>query len=313
MPGLVGIDLGGTSIRAAVASGPTAYSEPVARCPTPAASGPEAVIAACADAARQAARGTPDGIAIGIPGPLDPEEGIVFAAPHLPGFEGLPARKLLSEAAGCPVAIHNDSNLAGYAEWVAGMGRGTRSFVFVIVGTGIGGAVIVEGNLHVGVAGTAAEVGHVPCSLDGPRCGQGHLGCLEGIASGTGIARRAAAALVAGEDSRLRGMASPDASVIAKAARAGDPLAIRLYAEAGRALGRSFGGLINILGPEAIATGGGVASHFDLLEGALRQGMAEIAFEVPLRHCRVGRAQLGSEAGLVGAVAWAVKKFGAPG
>ena len=90
---------------------------------TPAAAGPAAVISACADAARDAAGGTPDGIAIGIPGPLDPERGVVFAAPHLPGFESLPAREMLSEAAGCPVAIHNDSNLAGYAEWAAGMGR----------------------------------------------------------------------------------------------------------------------------------------------------------------------------------------------
>lgn len=312
MAGLVGIDLGGTSIRAAVATGPTTYATPAVRRSTPASDGAEAVIAACARAARAAAGGTPDGIAIGIPGPLDPTGGIVFAAPHLPGFDNLPARDLLAAAAGCPVAIHNDSNLAGYAEWAAGMGRGTRSFVFVIVGTGIGGALIVDGDLQVGVAGTAAEVGHVPSSADGPRCGQGHPGCLEGIASGTGIARRAEAALLAGEASSLPGGQRLDGSIVARAARAGDPLASRVYAEAGRALGRSFGGLINILGPEAIAVGGGVASHFELLEGALRKGMAEIAFETPLRHCRVGKAELGSDAGLVGAVAWAVRSFGPP-
>jgi glucokinase len=311
MPRLVGIDLGGTSIRAAVATGPTSFAAPGVRRSTPAAKGPQAVIAACAEAARAAAGGIPDGIAIGIPGPLDPQAGIVFAAPHLPGFEDLPARAMLAEAAGCPVAIHNDSNLAGYAEWVTGLGRGSRSFVFVIVGTGIGGAVIVDGNLQVGVAGTAAEVGHVACSVDGPRCGQGHPGCLEGVASGAGIARRAADALAAGEASTLQAITPLDASVIAEHARAGDALAARVYAAAGRALGRSFGGLVNILGPEAIAVGGGVAAvQFDLLEESLRQGMAEIAFAAPLRHCRVGRAALGSEAGLVGAVAWAVKTFG---
>jgi len=195
MPRLVGIDLGGTSIRAALATGPTTYAERVVRRRTPASAGPGAVISACAAAARDAAGGTPDGIAIGIPGPLDPESGVVFAAPHLPGFENLPAREMLSAAAGCPVAIHNDSNLAGFAEWAAGMGRGTRTFVFVIIGTGIGGAVIIDGTLLVGTAGTAAEVGHVPCNTDGPLCGQGHPGCLEGVASGTGIARSAAAAL----------------------------------------------------------------------------------------------------------------------
>ncbi|MGA8014609.1 MAG: ROK family protein [Candidatus Dormiibacterota bacterium] len=310
MPGLVGIDLGGTSIRAAVATGLTDYAEPVVRRSTPAADGPRAVIAACAEAACEAAGGTPDGIAIGIPGPLDPSSGVVFAAPHLPGFDNLPARTLLADAAGCPVAIHNDSNLAGYAEWLAGMGRGTRSFLFVIVGTGIGGAVIIEGHLQVGAAGTAAEVGHVPCDPDGPPCGQGHPGCLEGIASGTGIARQAAAALATGQHSRLLGADPLDALVIAKAARGGDDLAIRVYAEAGRALGRSFGGLVNILGPEAIAVGGGVGANFDLLEAAIRRGAAEIAFATPLERCRIGRAELGSEAGLMGATAWAVRSFG---
>jgi glucokinase len=309
MPALIGVDLGGTSIRAAVATGPTSYAEPVVRRSTPAVDGPQAVITACAGAAQEAAGGIPGGIAIGIPGPLDPASGVVFAAPHLPGFESLPARRMLAEAAGCPVEIHNDSNLAGYAEWAAGMGRGTRRFVFVIVGTGIGGAIIIDGQLQVGVAGTAAEVGHVPASPDGPRCGQGHLGCLEGIASGSGIANRVAAELAAGKPSALSGITPLDASEIAAAARAGDSLAARVYREAGRALGRSFGGLVNVLGPEAIAVGGGVGSHFDLLETAIHEGMAEIAFATPLRHCRVGRAELGSEAGLVGAVAWAVKSF----
>jgi len=310
MPRIVGIDLGGTSIRAALATGPTSYAERVVRQPTPALDGPAAVIEACAKAAIDAAGGTPDGIAIGIPGPVDPENGVVFAAPHLPGFEDFPARDMLAEAAGCPVAIHNDSNLAGYAEWAAGMGRGARTFVFVIVGTGIGGAVIIDGSLLVGTAGTAAEVGHVPHSPDGPRCGQGHPGCLEGVASGTGIARRAAAALAAGEESQLRGVRPLNASVIADAARAGDALAVRVYAEAGRALGRSFGALVNILGPDAIAVGGGVGSHSDLVDAPMRAAMAEIAFETPLSRCRLGQAELGSDAGLVGAVAWAVRNFG---
>jgi glucokinase len=309
MPRLVGIDLGGTSIRAALATGPTSYAERVVRRFTPAWAGPSAVIAACAAAARDAAGGTPDGVAIGIPGPLDPESGVVFAAPHLPGFEDLPARDMLSEAAGCPVAIHNDSNLAGYAEWAAGMGRRARTFVFVIVGTGIGGAVIIDGTLLVGTAGTAAEVGHVPWSPDGPSCGQGHVGCLEGVASGTGIARRAAVALAAGEASQLREVRPLTASAIADAARAGDALARRIYDDAARALGRSFGALVNILGPDAIAIGGGIGSNVDLLEAPIRAAMAEIAFETPLRRCRLGQAELGSDAGLVGAVAWAVRTF----
>jgi glucokinase len=130
------------------------------------------------------------------------------------------------------------------------------------------------------------------------------------VASGTGIARCAAAALARGESSRLQGVAPLTASAIADAARAGDALAQRVYADAARALGRSFGALINILGPDAIALGGGVGSHVVLLDAPLRAAMAEIAFETPLRHCRLGQAKLGSDAGLVGAVAWAVRSFG---
>ena len=269
------------------------------------------MISACAEAARDVAGGTPDGIAIGIPGPLDPERGLVFAAPHLPGFENLPAREMLSEAAGCPVAIHNDSNLAGYGEWAAGMGRGARIFILVTMGTGIGGAVIIDGTLLVGSAGTAAEMGHVPWDLDGPLCGQGHPGCLEGIASGTGIARCAATALAAGEESSLGAITPLTTSAIADAARAGDPLAVRVFADAARVLGRSFGALVNILGPDAIALGGGVGGTCaDLLLAPIRAGMAEIGFVAPLQHCRVGQAELGQDAGLVGAVAWVVRSFG---
>jgi glucokinase len=311
MKRLVGIDLGGTSIRAAVATGPASYDqERRAHRDTPATDGPEAVLGACAEAAIEAAGGAPDGIAIGIPGPLDPRSGIVFAAPHLKGWEGVPAQRLLEQAAGCPVAIHNDSNLAGYAEWVAGTGQGTRNFIFVIAGTGIGGALVVDGELYSGAAGTAAEVGHTPCGLDGPVCGQGHRGCLEGMASGSAIANRTKVAIASGEPSSLRDRGGDiTTAIVAEAARAGDDLARRIFADAGRALGRAFGGLINVFGPDAIAIGGGLVNTADLLMPPLKAAIGELAFAVAAQHCRVEPAALGPDAGLVGAVAWAVRRF----
>lgn len=310
---LVGIDLGGTSIRAAVAMSPGTHGEPV-RYATPAAQGPEAVLDACATAARMVSGGVdPDGVAIGVPGPLDPTAGVVYDAPHLPGFSGLEVGRLLSERlGGCPVVIENDAKLAAYAEYIAGAGAGADPFLFVTVSTGIGGGIVIGGEIQHGVAGTAGEVGHTPSSPDGPRCSQGHVGCLEGVAAGTGIARRAAAAIEAGEETSLRKVpeAELDAVAVEKAARAGDALAQRLYADAGRALGRALGGLVNVLSPQVIVIGGGLINTGDLLFDPLHRALAEIAFAVPLQRTRLVTAALGTDAGLVGATAYALRRLG---
>lgn len=307
---LVGVDLGGTNIRAAVATGPTSHG-PQAERRTPAADGPAAVVAAIAESVREVAPGPLAGLAIGIPGPLNPGTGVVFATPHLTGWENVNARDLLQTELGCPVAIHNDANLAGYAEWVCGAGKDSRHCVFVTVSTGVGGALIIDGTLYSGAAGTAAEIGHMPVDDDGPACGQGHRGCLEGRVSGTAIARRAREALAAGERSALSELqaADLDASHIAAAARAGDALSRRLYEEAGRGLGRALGGLINLLSPDVIVIGGGLIHAGELLFDPVRQAVGEIAFAVPAAHCRIVPAGLGTDAGIVGACAWAVRMF----
>jgi len=307
---LVGVDLGGTQIRAAVATGPGTHGEPVRR-RTPAADGPQAVLDAVAAAVRQAAAGAQClGLAIGIPGPLDPATGVVYDAPHLPGWRGLEAGRLLSERCGCPVVVNNDAKLAAFAEWTRGAGRGTRNFVFVTVSTGVGGGLVLDGELYTGTAGTAGELGHVPASPDGPRCGQGHVGCLEGVASGTAIAERARAAVDAGERSTLRDAKGElDARAVETAALAGDDLANRLFAEAGRALGRAVGGLVNVLSPDVVAVGGGLLGAGDLLFTPLRDALGEIAFAEPLARCRVVPAQLGTDAGLVGATSWALVRL----
>jgi glucokinase len=306
---LVGVDLGGTLIRAAVATGPATHGTPVRR-PTP-PGGAVAVLDAVAASVLEATGGVvPAGVAIGVPGPVDPRSGLVYAAPNLHGWEGVEAGHLLADRLGCPVAIQNDANLAAFAEWTAGAGQGTRDFVFLTVSTGVGGGLVLDGELYTGAAGTAGELGHVPAHLDGPRCGQGHAGCLEGIASGTAIAERARAALAAGERSRLAASGDAlDARDVQAAAEAGDPLARRLFDEAGRALGRAIGGIVNVLSPEVVAIGGGLLGAGELLFAPLRAAIGEVAFEVPLRRCRVVPAALGTDAGLVGATAWAVRRF----
>lgn len=314
-PVLVGVDLGGTNIRAARATGPAQHALAVHRA-TPHAGGPEVVLDAVAASAQEAGGGRVDGLAIGIPGPLDPTSGVVHAAPHLHGWSEVPAGPMLSQRLGCPVAVRNDASMAGYAEWIAGAGRGTRYFIFITVSTGIGGAIVLDGQLLQGV-GSAGEVGHTPVGPDDPPCDQGHPGCLEGTASGTGIAEAAARAIASGVTTSLAALdpAAIDAHAVEDAARAGDELSLRLFTQAGRAIGRACGGLINMLAPEVIAIGGGLINAGDLLFGPLHAAVPEIAFATPLERCRILPAALGTDAGLVGAVAWAVQTFAgaAPG
>jgi glucokinase len=308
---LVGVDLGGTNIRAAVATGTHTHTPPV-HAPTPAQEGPAAVIEAIARCVADASGGARvDGLAIGIPGPLDPKRGVVYAAPQLRGWDGFDAGSALRTRIGCDVVIQNDANLAGYAEWVDGAGRGTNDFVFITASTGVGGALIIGGELQAGRSGTAGEIGHAPLCPEYPECGEGHLGCLEGTASGSGIANAARRAVQAGEATSLSRLAlgDIDGKAVQDAAHAGDTVALRVFTAAARNLGRAAGGLINLLSPEAIAIGGGLINAGDLLFSPLRAAVGEIAFAVPAEHCRIVAAELGTNAGLVGAIAWAVKSF----
>jgi glucokinase len=308
---LIGVDLGGTSIRAAVATGGVTHGEPVLR-DTPSKDGPGAVLDAVAECARRAAGGGEiSGLAIGIPGPVDPRAGIVHDTPNMVGWKEVPAAAMLSDRVGCPVVICHDAAAAGYAELMAGAGRGARHLLFITVSTGIGGALFIDGDLYNGTTGSAGEVGHTPISDDGPRCGQGHPGCLEGTSSGTALAARARAELASGVASALRDVdpASLDARAIAGAATAGDALALRLFNDAGHALGRAIGGFINVLAPDVIVIGGGLIHAGDLLLGPARHAATQIAFEIPASRCKIVTAALGTDAGLIGAVAWAVRSF----
>jgi glucokinase len=148
--------------------------------------------------------------------------------------------------------------------------------------------------------------------LEGPACGQGHPGCLEGLASGTGIANAARRAVADGAATSLRAVRAEllDARTVQEHAENGDRLAQAIFRDAGRALGRAVGGLINLLNPEVVAVGGGLINAGDLLFTPMRAGVREMAFEYPAARCKIVEAALGTDAGLVGAVAWAVQTYG---
>ncbi len=195
LPLVIGVDLGGTQLRVGVLRGATLLSRVgllTGEDPTP-----ERIIPRIYDAIGQAvneAGTTLDqiaGIGIGAPGPLDNRTGIVFKPPNLPGWDRVPLRFLFKEHFNLPIFVENDANAAGLGEYMFGAGRGSKDMVYLTISTGIGGGVIVDGKIMEGTGGTAGELGHMTIDWHGERCTCGNIGCLEYIASGTAIARRA--------------------------------------------------------------------------------------------------------------------------
>ena len=335
---VAGVDLGGTKIAAGLlrwtpgrqgVGGPALPAEPLAlvartRRPTPAREGPAAVLAAMAEAVRElcAQAGVePSALAaagVGAPGPLDAARGVVVRAPNL-GWHEVDVVGPLRAALGCPVFLENDANAAALGEWWAGAGRGARHFVYVTVSTGIGGGIVLDGRLYTGAHGAAGEVGHmVVAPGQGPVCGCGQRGCLEALASGTAIARRAQEALraaPAGQGQMLLELAGQrpdgvDARVVAEAARRGDALARQVLEETWRYLGAGLVTLVNLLDPEVVALGGGVARMGELMLQPLRRHLQEHAVPGPARGTRLVAAELGDDAGVLGAAAVALQRLG---
>ncbi|HXA41927.1 MAG TPA: ROK family protein [Candidatus Solibacter sp.] len=252
---------------------------------------------------------------VGVPGPTDPDKGILYDPPHLPGWHNVEVARLLEEATGIPTHLENDAQLAAYGEFHRGAGRGSRHLVFVTISTGIGGGIVIDGRLYSGASGSAGEIGHVMVDPDGPVCSCGRRGHLEGLASGTSMARIARERIAAGENSSLASLDTFTAQEIGEAAGAGDALAISVLTNAGRLLGLTFGGLLNILDPEVLILGGGVVQIGAVLLDPLYAAIKEQAFEANYSHARITTAGLGQDAGLVGAVEWAIDHLpgGRPG
>lgn len=293
----VAVDLGGTWIRAAVV-GPEGEVERVTRAPTPQA-GPEAVADTIAGLVR--GFGAPRGVVgVAVPGPLSVREGVVFDPPNLRGWKHVPLRRMLEERLGCPVVLENDANAAAVGEWWKGAGRGARQLVYLTVSTGVGGGLVLEGKLYRGATDTAGEVGHVVVDPQGPVCSCGRRGHLEGLASGPAIARWTAEQIRAGRRSILASKEPVSAKEVAVAAEQGDELAREAFLRAGTYLGLAVAGLVNLLNPEMVVVGGGVARAGRWLFDPLLEAARNHAFERPWGAVRVVPGALDDHAGLVG-------------
>ena len=306
----VGIDLGGTQLRVAVADA-RGDLRTIIRRPTEAHRGREHVIAALIAAVNDALAehgsraASVRALGIGLPGPVDPRAGIVISPANLPGFINVPLNRILTRATGIPSFLHHDAHLAALGESVRGAARGASNLIYVTVSTGIGAGLILEGELYGGAHGIAGEVGHIIVLPGGPLCTCGNRGCVEAIASGTGIARAAREASRLEPASLLHGLESPSAADVVRAARGGDALAVTILEAAGQALGIAMGTLVNLFNPELIVLGGSVLNARSLLLRPMRQAMHASSWKAARRGLRIVRPALGGDAGLVGAVEFA--------
>jgi glucokinase len=247
--------------------------------------GPDAVLARIVELGRSA--GDVDSIGVALPGLFD-RGGVAQLLPNLYGeWTGRQIRAPLEDGLGRPVVLVNDGHAFALAESRVGAARGSRDVICIVCGTGIGGGLVVDGHLHLGVDDRAGEIGHHTVVLDGPPCECGNRGCLEMLAGARAIARAA-------------GRASFDEVV--PAARAGDQSARQALADAGRMIGTAIANLTIFLAPERVVVGGGVAEAADLLLDPLRAEVRRRAVNVaPLAKIEIVPATLGSFAGAIGA------------
>jgi len=297
----VGLDVGGTNLKGArVAEDGSVEArlhEPVAR------ERGEDLLEQLRRAVQTLSGGSrPDAVGVGVPGIVDHRTSRLQGAPNLPALAALKDADLAAELThrvACPAFLDNDGNAAGLAEAWLGAGRGASSLLHVTLGTGVGGAVILDGRLWRGQSGYAGEIGHIQVDPQGVPCGCGSVGCMETVVGIRGWVRRAAE-LRASRATRLKDVALEPATIVA-AAREGDAVALQVVDEVARCLGQGLGGLLNALNFERCTIGGGVSAAGPfLLERIVRETRSRCWANV-FENCSFRLAELGNEAGVVGA------------
>jgi glucokinase len=302
----IGVDIGGTKIAAGVVDEEGAV---LATCKVQTPSTPEGVIDAIADAVRTVSAGHPaEAVGIGAAGYVDDKRATVLFAPNI-NWRHESLKDKVEQRVGLPVVVENDANAAAWGEYRFGAGQGHDDVVCITLGTGLGGGIIIGGRLHRGRFGVAGEFGHIRVVPDGLLCGCGSQGCWEQYASGRALVRYA----------RQRAMATPENAEfllslgdgdpetiegkhISEAARAGDLVAVDSFRELARWAGAGLADLASLFDPSAFIVGGGVSDEGDLVLDPIRKSFKRWLVGNQFRpHAAVLAAQLGGEAGLVGA------------
>lgn len=315
---IIGVDLGGTNVKAAIVTEDKQVVAKDSR-PTHASDGPVAIMDLMAECIRDLLRA--NGIEMrqvlaagfGAPGPMNWQTGIVYEPPNLPGWKNVALADEMHKRIGVPCYVDNDANVACYGEYWLGAGQGADSIVVFTLGTGVGGGIVVFGQLLRGIDGTAAELGHITVMRNGRRCGCGALGCLEAYASVTGMVRTARENWDTA-DTTLKSMCdnNPDAltgRIIYEAASSGDAYAKQVFDETATWLGIGAASMVNALNPERIVLCGGMIAAGDMLFDTVRATVAANAFEVPAKRCQILPAGLGGDSGVLGCAGCALARY----
>ena len=315
----IGCDLGGTNLRAAVVDVETGEVLHQLSVPTWARDGHEAVMQRMADLIEQVIqaagvqRDDIGGVGIGVPGVLDLNKGETLFLPNLPGtWPHVPLRDTIAQLTGLPTTILNDVRSITNGEWRFGAGRGVNTLAVFAIGTGIGGGLVINDQLHLGIGGTGGELGHTMIDFNGPRCGCGNYGCLEAYASGPAIAAMGAKAVIQGLTTRIADLCDYDLNrinpeLISQAAQAGDEIAKEIYEKAGFYIGIAAANICASIGPRRIILAGGVAQAGELLLDPVRRTIRERVHVMPADQVEVVTSHLGDNAGVIGVACWAAR------
>jgi glucokinase len=250
-----------------------------------------------------------EGIGIGAPGPIDVDKGFVYFFPNIPGWKNTALKKIVQLRLGLATFVDNDANAMALAEYRFGAGRGAKNIIALTLGTGVGGGMILDGRLFHGPAYSAAEIGHLIINEDGPRCSCGNRGCLEAYVGNGYFIQALQRQLKKTRWSLLKKWIregrplTPE--LAAKAAKKNDALSKRMWRETGAHLGTALAGLANILNPERIIIGGGIARSGELIFRPIRESLKKKAFPIAARSVKVLPAKLGVDSGLIGAASLA--------
>ena len=314
-PLVVGVDVGGTKVAAGLVDH-SGKIETQARTPMvangEASDGLAAVISAVdlLFANNPQARPLIRGIGICSPGPLDPKTGVVLNPPNVPCWRNFPLAAEVEKFYRVPVKVENDANAAALAEAHWGAGRGYRHIFYTCIGTGIGTGIVFEGRIYNGRTGAAAEGGHMSIDYRGPRCGCGKPGCIEVLASGPAIARRARAKLAPGQSRRSIILDLANGSVdaitsemVGQACAAGDPLARQTLQETVELLSLWLSNIVDLLEPDVVIIGGGVAAMLSPFFGDLAIRMGEYCIISRCQEIPLLQAHYGADAGIAGGAA----------
>jgi glucokinase len=287
---MIGVDFGGTGIKAGIVQDGKVIQS--VECPTPQTGSPDDVMDAIARLVLELDP-NPKSVGVAIPGEVDPS-GRCWGLPNVPGFKGVALGRGLSDRLRCPVAVENDATTAALGEYLCGHGTRFPSFLMITLGTGVGGGLVIGGQLYPGANGFAGEIGHIiiDSSPEAPECGCGKRGCLETY-TGTAALIRKFKAEGGGDASEVK--------EIADAARDGDKAGIAAFEMMGTALGRGLAGIQNTLDLSALVFTGGISRSFDLIEPSLRAALREHSFAEPPAEVPLVVSELGAAAGVVGA------------